>query len=112
MPFWVIGAEYTDTSFAAIAGGRPETRLGPFASYEEAKSEWAARAWASVRPESSTMRTPISEPASTRTRTGRRPASASLHAAALHSAIGKRVPPPRFLGSSGYSFDASRFSGQ
>ena len=48
MPFWVIGAEYTDTSFAAIAGGRPETRLGPFAIYEEAKAEWAARAWASV----------------------------------------------------------------
>ena len=48
MPFWVIGGEYADTSFAVIAGGRPETRLGPFASYEEAKAEWAARAWASV----------------------------------------------------------------
>ena len=48
MPFWVIGGEYTDTRFAEVAGGRPETRLGPFASYDEAKAEWARRAWASV----------------------------------------------------------------
>jgi hypothetical protein len=48
MPFWVIGGEYTDTSFAEIAGGGAETRLGPFAIYEEAKLEWARRAWASV----------------------------------------------------------------
>ena len=44
MPFWVIGGEYTDTRFAVGAGGRPETRLGPFARYDEAKAEWARRA--------------------------------------------------------------------
>jgi hypothetical protein len=48
MPFWVIGGEYTDTRFADVVGGRPETRVGPFATYDEAKAEWARRAWASV----------------------------------------------------------------
>ncbi len=48
MPFWVIGGEYTDTSFAEIAGGGAETRLGSFATYDGAKLEWARRAWASV----------------------------------------------------------------
>ena len=48
MPFWVVGGEYTDTRFAEIAGGGAETRLGPFATYEEAKAEWGRRAWSSV----------------------------------------------------------------
>ncbi len=48
MPFWVIGGEYTDTRFAEIVGGGAETRLGPFATYDAARAEWARRAWASV----------------------------------------------------------------
>ena len=48
MPFWVVGGEYTDTQFAEIVGGGKETRLGPFATYENAKAEWARRAWSSV----------------------------------------------------------------
>jgi len=48
MPFWVVGGEYTDTRFAEIVGGGKETRLGPFATYENAKAEWARRAWSSV----------------------------------------------------------------
>lgn len=48
MPFWVIGGQYTDTRFAEIAGGGGEARLGPFQTYEEAKAEWARRAWATV----------------------------------------------------------------
>lgn len=48
MPFWVIGGEYTDTRFADVVGGVAETRLGPFATYEVAKAEWARQAWASV----------------------------------------------------------------
>jgi hypothetical protein len=48
MAFWVVGGEYSDTRFAEIVGGGAETRLGPFADYEEARAEWARRAWASV----------------------------------------------------------------
>ena len=48
MPFWVIGGEYTDTRFVDIVGGGAETRLGPFATYGDAKAEWARRAWTSV----------------------------------------------------------------
>jgi hypothetical protein len=48
MPFWVVGGEYTDTRFAEIVGGGAERRIGPFATYDDAKAEWARRAWASV----------------------------------------------------------------
>jgi Domain of unknown function (DUF4170) len=46
--YWVIGGEYADTAFERIAGGGEEERIGPFESYEAAKAEWQARAWASV----------------------------------------------------------------
>ena len=46
--YWVIGGEYTDTSFSTIAGGAPERRHGPFATYEAAKAEWARLAWENV----------------------------------------------------------------
>jgi hypothetical protein len=46
--YWVIGGEYADTAFEQIEGGGEEERIGPFASYEAAKREWQARAWASV----------------------------------------------------------------
>ena len=46
--YWVVGGEYTDTSFARIAGGAEERRVGPFHSYAEARRQWAALSMASV----------------------------------------------------------------
>jgi hypothetical protein len=46
--YWVVGGEYADTAFKAIANDGKEERLGPFDSYEAAKAAWQARAWASV----------------------------------------------------------------
>jgi uncharacterized protein DUF4170 len=46
--YWVIGGEYADTAFQVIADGGKEERLGPFDSYEAAKSAWQSRAWANV----------------------------------------------------------------
>jgi hypothetical protein len=48
MAYWVIGGEYTDTRFERIAGGRPEERLGPFATFEEARKAWSGRAFSTV----------------------------------------------------------------
>ena len=48
MAYWVIGGEYSDGTFAELAPGSKGERLGPFASYDEAKKIWAARAWATV----------------------------------------------------------------
>jgi Domain of unknown function (DUF4170) len=46
--YWVVGGEYADTSFAKIAAGKAEERLGPFEDYDAAHKAWAARAWATV----------------------------------------------------------------
>jgi hypothetical protein len=46
--FWVIGGIYADTRFERLAGGGAEERIGPFASYADAKAEWQRRAWATV----------------------------------------------------------------
>ena len=46
--YWVVGGDYADTSFTAIKGGGGEERLGPFATYAEARAAWQERAWASV----------------------------------------------------------------
>ena len=46
--YWVVGGEYTDTNFTRIAGNGEEQRIGPFASYDEARRQWAARSMASV----------------------------------------------------------------
>ncbi len=46
--YWVVGGEYSDTSFRRIATGGKEQRIGPFDSYGAAKAEWQQRAWASV----------------------------------------------------------------
>jgi hypothetical protein len=46
--YWVVGGEYSDTTFKTFAPGKQEERLGPFASYEEAQKTWAGRAWATV----------------------------------------------------------------
>lgn len=46
--YWVVGGEYQDTSFAYIAGGGAEERLGPYATAEQAKAAWRAKSMASV----------------------------------------------------------------
>jgi len=46
--YWVVGGEYTDTSFERLAGAGPEERIGPFANHAEAKAAWQKRAWESV----------------------------------------------------------------
>lgn len=46
--YWVVGGEYTDTSFTRFAPGKAEIRVGPFATYEEALKAWSGRAWATV----------------------------------------------------------------
>jgi len=48
MAYWVIGGEYRDGSFAELAPGTQKERLGPFATYDEAKKAWGTRAWATV----------------------------------------------------------------
>lgn len=46
--YWVIGGEYVDTTFTIVADGTTEERIGPFATYEEARNAWQGRAWATV----------------------------------------------------------------
>jgi hypothetical protein len=46
--FWVIGGEYTDTTFSTMVGDEPEHRLGPFDHYDEAKAVWRARAMETI----------------------------------------------------------------
>lgn len=41
--YWVVGGEYTDTSFTRLRPGASLERFGPFASYEAARKEWLAR---------------------------------------------------------------------
>ncbi|HUZ72776.1 MAG TPA: DUF4170 domain-containing protein [Stellaceae bacterium] len=48
MAYWVVGGEYTDTTFTTLAPGRREERIGPFASYDEAYAQWSARARATI----------------------------------------------------------------
>lgn len=48
MSFYVVGGVYADTTFTAMKDGGRETRLGPFATHDDAKSEWSKRAWSSV----------------------------------------------------------------
>ncbi|MBL8674075.1 MAG: DUF4170 domain-containing protein [Rhodospirillales bacterium] len=46
--YWVIGGEYSDTSFTRFAPGKAEERHGPFANYEDALKAWSGRAWSTV----------------------------------------------------------------
>lgn len=48
MVYWVIGGEYTDTSFTVIKGGDAEQKIGPFPDYDTAKSIWGKLAWQHV----------------------------------------------------------------
>lgn len=43
--FWVVGGEYRDTNFQALAG-RPEV-FGPFLEYDDAMRVWRERTGAS-----------------------------------------------------------------
>ena len=45
--YWVVGGVYEDGDFRTIAEGEEE-RVGPFATYDEAKAAWAKRAWETV----------------------------------------------------------------
>lgn len=45
--YWVVGGEYTDTSFTKAVGG-VEARIGPFGSYDDAKAAWQQKAWETV----------------------------------------------------------------
>jgi hypothetical protein len=40
--FWVVGGNYRDTSFTALAEGGAEA-YGPFARYEDALHSWSDR---------------------------------------------------------------------
>jgi hypothetical protein len=46
--YWVVGGEYSDTSFSRFAPGKDVIRLGPFTTYDEALKTWSGRAWATV----------------------------------------------------------------
>lgn len=46
--FWVVGGEYTDTSFTRLAPGKTEERIGPFARYQDAYDAWLVRARATI----------------------------------------------------------------
>jgi hypothetical protein len=48
MKYWVVGGEYESTDFARIAGGKPEERHGPFASFADARAHWAGLSMANV----------------------------------------------------------------
>lgn len=46
--FWVVGGEFVDSRFEVLAPGRVPERLGPFASYAEARKAWQARTMATI----------------------------------------------------------------
>ena len=45
--FWVVGGEYTDTTFHDVVHG-DEAWFGPFETYDAARAEWAKHAWQNV----------------------------------------------------------------
>ena len=47
LQYWVVGGEYKDRHFSQPASGQEEW-VGPFTTYEAAKTEWAKRTWATV----------------------------------------------------------------
>jgi hypothetical protein len=46
--YWVVGGEYADTSFARLAPGAREERIGPFVTYRDAMDVWQAVSWRNV----------------------------------------------------------------
>ena len=46
--FWVTGGEFADTEFRDLAPGAKAQRIGPFATYEDARIAWLAHSFAHV----------------------------------------------------------------
>ncbi|MDA0704360.1 MAG: DUF4170 domain-containing protein [Proteobacteria bacterium] len=46
--FWVVGGEFTDTSFKKMAGDGEPRRYGPFDSHAEALAVWRAKSMETV----------------------------------------------------------------
>jgi hypothetical protein len=46
--YWVVGGEYTDTDFKALAADAALEEYGPFHTYEAARKEWHARNMARI----------------------------------------------------------------
>jgi len=46
--YWVVGGEYTDTTFTEIAPGGELVRLGPFTDYGAAEDAWRAKAMETI----------------------------------------------------------------
>ena len=46
--YWIVGGEYTDTTFKTLADGVELTRLGPFDDYAEAQDAWRAKAMETI----------------------------------------------------------------
>jgi hypothetical protein len=46
--YWVVGGEYTDTTFQRLADGKSLERYGPFPSYEAARQAWQGRTMATI----------------------------------------------------------------
>ena len=44
----MVGVVYKSTAFTETADGSPETKIGPFATHEQAKAVWQQKAWESV----------------------------------------------------------------
>jgi hypothetical protein len=43
--YWVVGGHYASTDFVRLAPGAEDVRIGPFISYNEARSAWAELSW-------------------------------------------------------------------
>ncbi len=43
--FWVIGGEYTDTTFTKLMSHRKKKKYGPFRSYDQAFVVWSEKSW-------------------------------------------------------------------
>ena len=43
--FWVIGGEYTDTTFTKLIAGKKKEKYGPFRTYDQAFAIWSEKSW-------------------------------------------------------------------
>jgi hypothetical protein len=46
--YWVVGGEYTDTTFTRLRPGASEEVYGPYADYDLAYKEWQTHARATI----------------------------------------------------------------
>lgn len=61
--YWVVGGEYTDTSFQALAPGASEERLGPYETYQDALKVWSEQAFRTVDNANARYRVVVEEAA-------------------------------------------------